>query len=238
MLHIYLLGIAMGLYAAAMPGPINLEVVRRALSRGPRLGLAFGLGASSADVIFVLLSSLGALTIINLLPPWGKAIMWLTGSVILFWLGITGLRAKGPAMQKRMVKVIKNGEETHEPEIFFPRASIIDMVKSYAIGLALTLSSPPTIMFWLFNGLMVASTRLTGKAIENASVPYLLAAGVGTSCALWVTGAVTVVNRFHRNLRPETYVWVERIAGSALCCFGGYALIEAVRIMAKFKHWG
>jgi threonine/homoserine/homoserine lactone efflux protein len=164
--------------------------------------------------------------------------MWLTGSVILFWLGITGLRAKGPAMQKRMVKVIKNGEETHEPEIFFPRASIIDMVKSYAIGLALTLSSPPTIMFWLFNGLMVASTRLTGKAIENASVPYLLAAGVGTSCALWVTGAVTVVNRFHRNLRPETYVWVERIAGSALCCFGGYALIEAVRIMAKFKHWG
>ncbi len=228
MLKIFTLGLALGLYAAAMPGPINLEVIRRSISRGPRLGLSFGLGAALADVAFVLLSSLGALALINSLPLWGKGIMWLTGSAILFILGIQGLRARFPK-KKTQVAGVDQAEE--EPIVVTPKATPLEMAGSFLLGLALTLSSPPTIMFWIFNSLMVASTHLTGGEAENQMVPYMLAAGVGVACTLWVTGAVLVTSRFHRNLKPRTYIWVERVAGTALCCFAGYALLEAGKIL-------
>jgi threonine/homoserine/homoserine lactone efflux protein len=226
MLQIFTLGLALGLYAAAMPGPINLEVIRRSISRGPKIGLMFGLGASLADVTFVLLSSLGALALINSMPMWGKAIMWLAGAIILFWLGINGLRAKEPPPKF-------TGEPTDPSFKAIDPAPVTtgDMFHSFLIGLALTLSSPPTIMFWIFNSLMVASTHLTGGEEQNANVPYLLAAGVGVACTAWVCGAVYVTGRFHRNLQPRTYVWVERIAGAALCCFASYALFEASKIL-------
>jgi len=241
MLQIFTLGLALGLYAAAMPGPINLEVIRRSISRGPKIGLTFGLGASLADVTFVLLSSLGALALVNSMPLWGKAIMWLTGAAILFWLGIRGLRARMP------VPVGPDGTPATDstgttgpiPTLMVPaKVTVVDMVQSFLIGLALTLSSPPTIMFWIFNSLMIASTHLTGKDEQNRSVPYLLAAGVGIACCTWVVGAVLVTSRFHRNLRPRTYVWVERIAGGALCGFATYAVYEAVKILAErgFGH--
>lgn len=230
MLQIFTLGLALGLYAAAMPGPINLEVIRRSISRGPRLGLSFGLGAALADVAFVLLSSLGALALINSLPLWGKGIMWLTGSVILFILGIQGLRARFP----KKVQTAGVDQAEDEPMVIAPKATPLEMAGSFLLGLALTLSSPPTIMFWIFNSLMVASTHLTGGDDENEMVPYMLAAGVGVACTLWVTGAVLVTSRFHRNLKPRTYIWVERVAGTALCSFACYALVEAVRILLAY----
>ena len=234
MLQIFTVGLALGFYAAAMPGPINLEVIRRSISRGPRLGLTFGLGACLADVTFVLLSSLGALALVNSLPLWGKGIMWLTGALILFWLGVKGLRAKVPASPSA-----HTGTTGKNPVVadWGPPAkvSIGDMIGSFLLGLALTLSSPPTIMFWVFNSLMVASTHLTGHPAENVHVPYMLAAGVGVACTLWVTGAVLVTGRFHRNLQPRTYIWVERVAGSALCGFACYALFQAVKILLLKK---
>ncbi len=234
MLQIFTLGLALGFYAAAMPGPINLEVIRRSISRGPKLGLSFGLGASLADVTFVLLSSLGALALINSLPLWGKGIMWLTGAVILFFLGVRGLRVKVP---KSMPTGQTGAHPSLDDTVQLPAPTIGEIVRSFLLGLALTLSSPPTIMFWVFNSLMVASTSLTGPAAENVNVPYMLAAGVGVACTLWVTGAVLVTSRFHRNLRPRTYVWVERVAGTALCGFATYALIEAGKILLAYgKH--
>lgn len=230
MLQIFTVGLALGFYAAAMPGPINLEVIRRSISRGPQLGLAFGLGACLADVTFVLLSSLGALALINSLPLWGKGIMWLTGAVILFVLGVRGLRAQVPQNSTGST----GPNPTIQDTVSVTKASVREIVRSFLLGLALTLSSPPTIMFWVFNSLMVASTHLTGAAAENVNVPYLLAAGVGVACTLWVTGAVYVTSRFHRNLRPRTYIWVERIAGGALCCFAAYALFEAARILLQY----
>lgn len=235
MLQIFTVGLALGFYAAAIPGPINLEVIRRSISRGPRLGLTFGLGASLADVTFVLLSSLGALAIVESLPLWGKGIMWLVGSVILFILGIKGLRAKFPANATSTGTTGKN--PSIEGWIRPPKATVAEMIGSFLLGLALTLSSPPTIMFWIFTSLTVASTHLT-RGHENVYVPYLLALGVAVACSLWVTGAVLVTARFHRSLQPRTYIWVERIAGFALCCFAVYGLMEAAKILLVYRGPG
>lgn len=229
MLQIFTVGLALGFYAAAIPGPINLEVIRRSISRGPRIGLCFGLGASLADVLFVLLSSLGALALINSLPLWGKGIMWLLGAGILFVLGVRGLLAKVP--QSTVATGTTGQISSIDEEVPPQKASVGDLTGSFLLGLSLTLVSPPTLMFWIFNSLMVASTHLTGNDAENLNVPYMLAAGVGVACCTWVLGAAYIAGRFHRNLKPRTYLWVERVAGTALCCFGAYALFQAVKIL-------
>lgn len=228
MIKVILVGMALGFYAAAMPGPINLEVIRRSISRGPRLGWTFGLGACLADVIFVLLMSFGALALFNQLPEWGKGIMWITGASILFVLGIQGIRARLP---KKPASTGLTGQIPSQQWVAPPKVTVTEMVGSFALGLALTLSSLPTIMFWLITSAGVASSHLTMTPDENNQVPYLLAVGVGTACTLWVTGAVLVSARFHRNLKPTTHLWVERVAGVALCIFGTYGAIEAIKIL-------
>lgn len=220
----------LGLYAAAMPGPINLEVIRRTISKGPRLGLMFGLGATTADVAFVWLASIGALTLIDNLPDRGKAIMWLVGSVVLFIIGIMALRAKPPRLAKPMSDTAEGEIEDFDSHI--SAQGYAGLVGSYFLGLALTISSPPTIMFWVVTSLTLASTKMSLSTEYDAQLPYMLAAGVGCACCIWVSCAVMVASRFHRTLKPRTYVLVERVAGTALCGFAIYALTIALE-----KFW-
>lgn len=226
MWHIFFIGLVIGITAAAVPGPINLEVVRRALSRGPKIGFAFGMGAVTADVLFVVASSVGALALISALPKGGRALLWLVGSVLLLLVGISALRARVPVERRPMPD---DTQELSTIELTGPVYGARRMVRNYFLGLALTLTSPPTIMYWVITGLGFA--KFTAEAEDPEKVPIALAAGVGISCTLWVTGVVTIAGRFHRRIRPETYLLVERIGGAALCSFAGYSLYKAIRIL-------
>jgi len=226
MWHILGIGLFMGIMAAAVPGPINLEVVRRALVRGPRVGFAFGMGAVTADILFVIASSVGALALFSALPKSGQAMMWLIGSVLLLLVGISALRAK---VKEEKRPLTDETQELSTIEIVGPVYGIRRIVRNYFLGLALTLSSPPTIMYWIFT--MVGFTRFTADAERPELVPWLLAAGVGTTCTLWVAGVATIAGSFHRKIQPATYLLVERIGGAALCGFAFYSLYKAIRII-------
>jgi L-lysine exporter family protein LysE/ArgO len=225
MWHLFIIGFFMGLGAAAVPGPINLEVVRRTLSRGPRQGFAFGMGAVTADVIFVIAGTLGALALINALPEDYRAALFLLGSILLLFIGVSALRARVP-VDKKPIQVTQampslGGESSN--------GVILSTVRSYFLALVLTLASPSTIMWWLFT--IVGVSKITGEAERQDLVPGLLASGVGTACTLWVAAMVTVTGRFHRKIQPQTYLLVERICGGALCVFGFYSLYEAIKLL-------
>lgn len=230
MWHIYMLGFVIGITAAAVPGPINLEVVRRALSRGPKVGAAFGMGAVSIDIVFVLMASMGALALVNALPAAGKATLWLVGSLLLLMVGISAFRAKMPPPPRRPIR-----DDTQEvPTIgrTGPVVSLHRILRNYFLGVVLTITSPSTIMYWLFT--TIGTAKLTAEADHPELVPWLLAAGVATSCTIWVLGAVTIAGRFHRRIQPQTYLIVEHIGGAALCIFAAYSLYKAVRILMGY----
>lgn len=226
MWQIFIIGLVMGITAAAVPGPINLEVVRRALSRGPRVGMAFGMGAVTADVLFVIASSVGALALFTALPKGGQAILWLVGSILLLLVGMSALRARMPIERRPMPD---DTQEISSVEFPGPVYNVRRVIRNYFLGLALTLTSPPTIMYWVITGLGIA--KFTAEAEDPEKVPLTLAAGVGISCALWVAGVVTIAGSFHRKIQPQTYVLVERIGGAALCSFAVYSLYKAMRIL-------
>jgi threonine/homoserine/homoserine lactone efflux protein len=219
MLNVFLYGFVVGLGAAAFPGPINLEVVRRAISRGPIFGAMFGFGAVTADLIYVAAASFGAAAFFNALPAWGKAGMALVAAALLVFVGLRALRAK-PISQE-------GGEDAPMLVRADTGARALRLVRSYVTGLSLTLWSPSTVMYWI----LISVGAAQHFAVASAAVTLPLAAGVGTACSLWVVSVTLVVGSFHRRISPRAVLWVERVAGIALLAFAALSVWEAVRLL-------
>ena len=68
---LFIKSLAIGFSIAAPVGPIGMLCIQRSLSRGFRSGLATGLGAACADMIYGLLGALGIAGIAAALPALG-----------------------------------------------------------------------------------------------------------------------------------------------------------------------
>lgn len=225
MWEIFVLGLAVGFGAAAFPGPINLEVVRRSVSQGTRGGVAFGLGAVSADLIYVTGTSLGAAALVAALPGWSKPVMYLLGAALLFGLGITALRAKvaledpPPISPRVSPKVKQRLEKTQDT----------GLIHGYLLGFVLTFTSPSTLAYWAF-----VSVSATGHALQQGgSITLPLVIGVGTACTIWVFFAATIAGLFHRKISPKAYIYIERAAGIALCTFAAVSAYKGIELLTK-----
>ncbi len=217
--QVFIFGFLVGLGAAAFPGPINLEVVRRAISRGAIYGMAFGLGAVSADAVYVTATSLGAVAFFRALPTWGRACMMLVGAALLVYIGNKAFRAKPT----------EYGDDS--PHFVEPETSVkaYRLARSYVLGLSLTLSSPTTIFYWVVISLKAA--QFAPENAERVTIPLLT--GVVSACSLWVIIASTIAGRFHRKIGPRAYLFVERIAGVALLVFASISIYEAIRLLVR-----
>lgn len=217
MWQLYLWGLVVGLGAAAAPGPVNVEIVRRALSYGPRIGAAFALGAVSADLIFLIAISRGAEALATTLPIQGKIAMYLAGAVVLMIIGVKVLRAKP---DQEIVAETKLEAKVRRVE------SSQSAIRSYLIGLALAVSSPTTIVYW--SGVCITAAR---RVEEGTPITKPLATGVATGCLLYIGVVVYLAARFHRRIHPRTYLVVERALGAALILFSVLSAYQAARLM-------
>ena len=76
------------------PGPDNLMVIGQSLARGPRAGLAFGLGCASGCLTHIAWATLGIAALVRASPGLFFAFK-LAGAAWLLWLGIQALRSGG-----------------------------------------------------------------------------------------------------------------------------------------------
>jgi threonine/homoserine/homoserine lactone efflux protein len=213
-------GATVGLGAAIAPGPINLEIVRRAITRGPRFGFAFGMGAVTADLTYLSLAVLGAAAVITAMPVWGKVTLSFLGTALLFYIGIRVLRLRP--------QDVSLGPDESEQDIISPdtvrrRSSLL---RNYLLGLALTLSSPTTFLYWLGISVFAAQHFSSSHAI---ALPLTL--GVGGACTCWVTCVVLLAGRFHRRISPRTVLVVERVIGASLIAFALLSAMNGVRML-------
>lgn len=104
------------------------------------------------------------------------------------------------------------------------------LTRNFFLGLAITLTSPSTITFWIFGSVY------TAKFLEdeaNFNVALFAGAGVAASCSAWVLGAVTVAGRYHKRLEPKTYLALERVVGVALLAIAALSLIKAIQVLVR-----
>ncbi len=92
---IFLKGIGAGLAIAAPVGPIGLLCIRRTIAEGRSAGLATGLGAATADLVYGLVAALGFTSLTSKLTGAGVWLHWV-GAALLLWLGIRILREHPP----------------------------------------------------------------------------------------------------------------------------------------------
>ncbi len=194
-------GLIIGLSIAAPVGPIGVLCIRRTLAKGRIYGLISGLGAASADAFYGSIAGFGLTFILNILVSY-QVWLRLIGGLFLCVLGIKTLLSK-PA----------------EKEVSTKGNSLI---AAYSSILLLTLTNPTTIFSFL--------AVFTGLGLIGTSGNYLsagiLVLGVFIGSALWWLILSSGISLFREKFNNRGLLWVNRISGIIITCFGLFAFIS------------
>src|SRR3989442_11146536 len=123
-----LAGLGIGLSLGALPGPVNAIIASQTIPRSWRAGFMVGVGATTADTIFLAVS-VAAHSAIASVQGWIPFIALLGAGVMAYfaWNTVRALR--------RAATVIESNPEEH--------------AKSYATGFSVNITSPYPILWWL-----------------------------------------------------------------------------------------
>ncbi len=238
-------GAALGLSIAAPVGPIGVLCIRRTLANGFRSGLASGLGAATADMLYGAVAAFG-LTAISGFLIGQRLWIHLIGAVFLGYLGVRTLFAKSPAPTAQSGALgaltatpsaagdppavaparasdtgdtpVKQGTTTGVRPPGAPR-----LAGAYGSTLLLTLANPTTILSFvaIFAGVGIASAP--GQYGGAASVVV----GVFAGSALWWLLLCGGVSLARRAFSPRALRWVSALSGAILLGFAVFAVVTA-----------
>ncbi len=203
----YIRGLLIGLSIAATVGPMSTLCIQRTLTKGQLYGFISGLGIATADAVYGSIAAFGLTLITNFLL---NEQLWirLIGGVFLIYLGI-----------KTML--------SHPSE----RAARVDMKSNsyfgaYVSTFFLTLTNPLTILSFaaIFAGIGV------GGASKNVFSATAVVLGVFSGSTLWWIILTSAISLFRKYLNAQWFLWINRISGAIITCFGLAALISLLSL--------
>lgn len=204
-MHLILFGILLGMGAAIPIGPVNLEIIRRNLRFGTPFGIVTGLGAVSADLTYLILLCLGALTLLQF--PEVLRCLGFVGSMVLAWFGIQTFR-------------------TQTKDI--PEQNKLPSLWRYSLeGYVITLLNPFTILFWVS-----VSSQISLLALNSANAIYLAGLGVMIGTSGWVLGLNTLLHFTRHKLSKNAIKWFNYTGGFILLIFAGMGLLRAFGLLS------
>lgn len=200
-MDLLLFGILLGLGAAIPIGPVNLEMVRRNLRYGTPCGLSLGLGACTADVTYLVLLCVGALSLLQY--PEIVRIIGIIGSLVLAWFGISAFRAQIPDTPEHLVR--------HA------------LWKHTFEGYCMTLINPFTILFWAS-----VTSQITLTMTQHNHVILLAGSGVVLGTVSWVLFLNCIIHFTRHRLNPTVIQWLNYAGGMILLGFAIVGLYRAI----------
>lgn len=186
-------------FSIAMPvGPIGLLCIKNSLTRGMAFGLAAGIGAAFADMLFGILGGFGVSALSQLIADYH---MYLEGAGALFllYLGFTTFREE---IGEKVAEEASGGYWKVFISTFF-----------------LTLTNPLTILSFagVFAGLGV------GAISNDIIVLLLIASGVFIGSAIWWLMLSLGSSCFKNVMSSKARKWLNRVSGSIIFAFGLFA---------------
>lgn len=214
-LEIWAKGAIFGLGVAIPIGPVNVELLRRALSQGWRAAVCLGLGAVSVDVVYaclaVTLTGLsGAVQSVWVFWPLAAA-----SFLLLAYLGWGSISAAHNAY--------RHAESTGAWSTPAPR-NHENLLKIYLTGVAMTAVNPMTLVFWFVS----LPGQAVTQGIDGSQLAYL-ALGVFTGTVAWVLTFSTLTAVLGRWRKPWWIVLADLIGGIVLWGFALAALAAMAR---------
>lgn len=213
-------GAIFGLALAAPPGPMNAVIAEESVLRGWLAGFKAGLGAMTADACFFVLALVGVVRFVDTLPLL-RTVMVGAGGVLMLYFAYDAIRDVSSFTE-------------FEPDTDS---------KGFWKALALALTNPYQILFWLTVGvgLLESGTvdvlshtpfvghRLSGLLIIETGSPALIA-GFFLGIVLWIVGfpasLVAAGRRIDRFATTVAY-----LSAAVLALFGGWFLSDAARTL-------
>ena len=213
-------GVAFGLALAAPPGPMNAVIAEETAVHGFAAGARAGLGAMTADALFLVATLLGLVGVVERVPAVRGAIVGVGGVVMLYF-------AYGAAQSARAT----GG--------FADEASVGDS-RGFRRAFLLAVTNPYQVIFWLTAGVallapgrmdLLARTPLTvvGSLTVETGSPALVV-GLFGGVAVWITGfpaTIAAAGRRVDRLAPA----VAGLSAAVLAGFGVLFLADALRLL-------
>ncbi len=201
-MEIVLKGLIIGLSVSVPLGPIGMLCIQRTLNRGRKFGLITGLGATTSDIIYAIITMFFLNFVIGIVEQY-QTIIQLVGSVVIALFGVWIYRSN-PVVQPLLQDKPDN-----------------NFLSDYISSLLLTLSNPLIlfVMIALFSQLefVTSETSIMMHLIGLISI-------VGGAFIWWfiLTG---FSSRFRNKLNFRGLKIVNRVVGSIIIVFGIIGII-------------
>jgi threonine/homoserine/homoserine lactone efflux protein len=211
-------GLLLGLFMAISVGPTLFAIIKYSLNHSYKTGLAFVMGVSISDIMYVSIANLAA-PCLDFIYKYEKQVA-LVGGAILFFVGLLGLiRKYKPVRPSSSKNIISSG---HYFRIF-------------SSGFLINTANPGVIINWIASVTLV--TNATAKMTTMEGAIYRLAF-FGTCLAL-VLGVdflkVFLADNIRRKLTLRKVMYLQKISGACLLIIGA-ALIAFTLFGNYFKE--
>jgi threonine/homoserine/homoserine lactone efflux protein len=197
MVEFFWKGFLLGFAIAAPVGPIGILCIRKTLQFGKASGFCSGLGAAAADTLYGSLAAFGLTFLSTELLEWKHWLKFI-GSFVLLILSYRSFHAKP--------------KEPHE------RLHRMSLVRDFIGTFFLTLTNPLTVLCYLA---VFAALGLT--TLGHAGGTFLVS-GVFVGASCWWLLLSEGVGLLRKKISKNTMIWINRIAGFFIGCFGIWSL--------------
>ncbi|MBX2905945.1 MAG: LysE family transporter [Taibaiella sp.] len=188
-------GFLVGLFMAISVGPTLFAIIKYSLNFSYKAGLAFVLGVSVSDILYVLIANMAA-SWLRYLEPYERHIAF-GGAVALMAIGLFGLLKKlKPKRPSSVQLVISNG----------------DLFKIWLSGFLVNTLNPGVLITWL--GAVTITANTTGFY-------RFLLFGVALAVILSIDfSKVFLADRIKRMLTVRKVIYVQRFSAACILLIG------------------
>ena len=212
-----LAGVVFGLALAAPPGPMNAVIARESVVGGWRSGFRAGLGAMTADLVFLVLALVGVVAVVERVPAVRNG-MVAVGGLLMLYFAYGALQGVGESFR-----------------------SSTSRGRGFTKAFVLALTNPYQILFWLTVGvgllapgrvdvLSYAADALAGLVVVETGNPALLV-GLFAGILAWIVGFPAALSAAERRTEAVAPV-VAALSAAVLALFGVYFLYDAATAVA------
>lgn len=214
---IFFSSFGIGLATSAVPGPIVVSLVERAMETGFSAAMLFLAGMLAVDAFVLAAAIMGFAGLFG--TPLFTVVSGLLGGAFLIWTGLSVLRRSRTYSVR--AEVISAGEKTSA------RGRAIHPTLA---GLSITISSPLYWVWWATVGLGYISWTVS---IGHAALITFIA-GLMAGFALFHVVLAFLVARGRRFFPDKLYRTVILVSGGVLAAFGVYFVFVGMQNLSSF----
>ncbi|MGP1906917.1 LysE family transporter [Metabacillus sp. JX24] len=196
---VFLTYILLGVSLAAPVGPVNAAQLNRGIKKGFFHAWVFGIGALSADILYMLLVFLGVSQLIE--NSFVQVFLWLFGFFVLMYTGVEGLKGAGEIH-------IDNRKDAGD-----------SLFGSFSSGFIMSISNPLTVMFWLgIFGSVLAKTASASSVQDLIGYSAAIILGI----LLWDFAMALASSFARRFLHSKLLILISILSSVSMIGFGVY----------------